>query len=163
MEDILSIRYMVQQDESLKEELYNLVYSQDLRTSYQALWACTHLPPSEKEWLQTKQEELINEVLVCTHSGKRRIFLQLLERQTFTETPRVDFLDFCLERMFSKQEPVAIQCLCIKLAYKLCQPVPELLQEFWMILEMDKGGQSSPAVSTTIRNITKKRMKRSKT
>lgn len=155
-EDIDSVHYIIKYNPHRREELFDLIYNKDHKISYQALWACIHLPQSEKEWLQTKQEKLIDEAITCPHSGKRRILLQLLEKQTFPEEPRVDFLDFCLERMSSQQEPVGVKSLCIKIAYKLCQSTPELMQEFKLILEMTKEGQSSPAVNSSIRNITKK-------
>lgn len=155
MEDIHSLLYVIKYNEQRRDELYNLIYDKDDSTSYLALWVCTHLPMSDREWLQTKQEDLINAVMICPHNGKRRIFLQLLEKQTFADTPRVDFLDFCLDRMFSNQEPVGVQSLCIKLAYKLCQSIPELMQELRTILEMQKGELLSPALRSSRRNILK--------
>lgn len=155
MEDIRSLLYVIKYNEQRRDELYKLTSDKDDSTSYLALWVCTHLPASGREWLQTKQEELINAVMTCPHTGKRRIFLQLLERQTFADSPRVDFLDFCLERMFSNQEPVGVQSLCIKLAYKLCQSIPELMQEFRMILDMQKGELLSPALRSSRRSILK--------
>lgn len=162
MEDIHSLLYTIRYNKPRRDELYQLIYDKDIHTSYQALWVCTHLPASDKDWLQTKQEELINAAITCPHGGKRRIFLQLLEKQSFADTPRVDFLDFCLERMFSNQEAVGVQSLCIKLAYKLCQSIPELLQEYHMILEMQKGELLSPALRSS-RNHVLKAMNKKKT
>lgn len=157
IEDIHSLIYQMKYNSSRKEELYQLIFDKDNYISYQALWTCSHLPLSERKWLESKQEELIEEVLHCPHSGKRRILLQLLEKQSFKDTTRVDFLDFCLNHMLSKQEPPGIQSLCIKLAYKLCQPIPELLQEFWMMIEIAKEEQGSAAVKSAIRNLSKKK------
>lgn len=157
IEDIHSLIYQIKYNSSRKEELYQLIFDKDNYTSYQALWTCSHFPPSERKWLEGKQEELINEVLRCPHSGKRRILLQLLEKQSFKDASRVDFLDFCLNHMLSKQEPPGIQSLCIKLAYKLCQPIPELLKEFWMMIEIAKDERMSPAIASVIRNISKKK------
>ncbi|MDD3036660.1 hypothetical protein [Bacteroides sp.] len=156
IEDIHSLIYQIKYNNSRKEELYQLIFDKDNYISYQALWTCSHFPPSERKWLEGKQEELINEVLRCPHSGKRRILLQLLEKQSFKDASRVDFLDFCLNHMLSKQEPPGIQSLCIKLAYKLCQPIPELLKEFWMTIEIAKEERMSPAIASVIRNISKK-------
>lgn len=160
MEDIESIHYILQFNEQRNEELYRLIFDKDLKLSYQALWACTHFSSSQRDWLQTKQEELIDEVLNCPHQGKRRILLQLLEKQTFDNDLRVDFLDFCLERMFDNQEPVGVQSLCIKIGYKLCQPIPELMQEYRAILEIQKAELLPPALRASRRNILKEMNKK---
>ena len=156
MEDIQSLLSIIRFNTQRKEELYRLIYHEETIISYQALWICTHLPLSEKEWLQTKQQELIDEALRCPHTGKRRILLQLLEKQSFKDNLRVDFLDFCLERMLSPKEPPGVQSLCIKLAYKLCLLEPDLMKEFRMMLEMAREDQPSPAIKSSIRNIMKK-------
>lgn len=155
MEDIESIHYILRFNKQRREELYKLIFDKDIKLSYQALWACTHFSSSDKDWLQTKQQELIDEVINCPYNGKRRILLQLLEKQTFGDTLRVDFLDFCLERMFTNQEPVGVQSLCLKLGYKLCQPIPELMQEYRTILEIQKAELLPPALRAARKNIMK--------
>ena len=156
MDDIQSVLYIIKYNEQRKEELYRLIYHKETNISYQALWICTHLPASEKEWLQTKQDELTHEALLCPHSGKRRILLQLLEKLTYTGSVPVDLFDFCLERMISPKEPPGIQSLCIKIAYKLCLCAPDLTRELMMMMEMVREEVDSPAVHSSIRGVMKK-------
>ena len=88
-----------------KAELYDLIFDPDDAVSYQALWVCSHFSTKENEWLYDKQDELINEVLNCEHSGKRRILLNLLVRQPQANPPRVDFPKLLLlDRMLSAKE-----------------------------------------------------------
>ena len=94
IEDIHEILFYVQGNQERKAELYDLIFDPDDAVSYQALWVCSHFSTKENEWLYDKQDELINEVLSCEHSGKRRILLNLLVRQPQTNPPRVDFLNF---------------------------------------------------------------------
>lgn len=82
------------------------------------------------------------------------MILSLLYRQPLSNPPRVDFLDFCLERMISKKEPSGVQALCMKLAYELCRPIPELIQELCIALGMMEG-ELSPAIQVTKKNILK--------
>lgn len=156
IEDVQAVLYEIKYNESRRDELYRLIYNEDNTVAWQALWVCSHFPASGQKWLQGRQEELINEVLVCPHGGRRRILLQLIEKQSLSGETRVDFLDFCLDRMLSVQELPGVQSLCMKLAYKLCQPVPELLQEFKAILELADRGSLSAATKSVIRNILKK-------
>lgn len=88
IEDIHEILFYVQGNQERKAELYDLIFDPDDAVSYQALWVCSHFSTKENEWLYDKQDELINEVLNCEHSGKRRILLNLLVRQPQTNPPR---------------------------------------------------------------------------
>ncbi|MDR2955290.1 MAG: hypothetical protein LBV43_09435 [Prevotella sp.] len=154
MDDIQEILRLTQQSNKQKEELYNLVLDDDETIGYHAAWILTHLSSADNKWLYNKKDELINEVLVCKHGGKRRVMLNLLYKQPLTNPLRVDFLDFCLERMISVQELPGVQSLCMKIAYELCRPIPELTQELKAILEMIEG-DLCPAIRTVRRNILK--------
>ena len=153
--DIYEIIYLTQENDKCKQELYQLLFDDDKITAYQAAWVFTHFSLCENKWLFDKQEELINEVLVCQHSGRKRLLLSLLYRQPLHNPPRTDFLDFCLERMVSKNEPPAIQTLCMKLAYELCHPIPELLQEFRAIMEMAEFELFAVSMRTARKNVLK--------
>ncbi|GAB6011518.1 hypothetical protein [Viscerimonas tarda] len=154
MDDMLEITYLMQEHNERKQELYDLLYDSDDNVAYQAAWVLTHLSLYENRWLYDKQNELIDEALTCPHAGKRRLILTLLYRQPLTNPPRVDFLDFCLERMLSKEELPGVQSLCMKLAYELCRPVPELLQELKAALEMMET-DLQPSMRTVRKNVLK--------
>ena len=108
IENIRELLHYIKEDERLREEIYRLIFDEDDVISYQALWVCTHFSKPEVEWLTLKQDELIDAALTCPHSGKRRMLLNLLCQQQLADPPRVDLLDFCMERMVSKQEPAAV-------------------------------------------------------
>lgn len=154
MDEIQEILCWAQQSEKQKEKLYNLISDEDEKISYHAAWIFTHCSSADNEWLYDKQDELIDEVLTCKHEGKRRVILNLLYKQPLANPPRVDFLDFCLERMLSVNELPGVQSLCIKIAYELCLPIPELVQELKTSLEMMEG-DLCPAIRTVRKNILK--------
>lgn len=155
IEDIREILHFIQDDERLREEIYQLIFDVDTTVSYQALWVCTHFSKPEVEWLTKKQNELIDATLVCPHSGKRRMMLNLLCQQQTADPPRVDLLDFCIERMTSRQEPPGVQSLCIKLAYQLTRSIPELQQELRTMLEIMEPELLVPAIRSVHRNTLK--------
>ena len=155
MNDIHEIVYLVQGNNQLKRDLYNLLFDEDEKVAYQTAWVLGHLSLKDNEWLYDKQEELINEVLFCRHPGKRRMLLNLLYRQPLANPPRVDFLDFCLERMISKDELPGVQTLCMKLAYEMCRLIPELQQEFRSILEIMEPSLLVISTRTVRKNILK--------
>lgn len=155
IEDIHEILRYVQGNPKRKSELYSLIFDPDETIGYQALWACSHFSTEENTWLYDKQDELINEILVCEHPGKRRILLNLLLRQPQANPPRVDFLNFCLDRMLSAKELPGVQTLCMKLGYELCRHIPELLQEFKTLLDLAEPDLLQISLRTVRKNILK--------
>ena len=155
LHDIQEIVCRARQNTKSKQELYDLLFDSDDSVAYQAAWVLTHFSTKDSQWLYEKQDELIDEVLACSHTGKRRLILTLLYRQPFANPPRIDFLDFCMERMKSIKEPVGIRSLCMKLSYVLCRPIPELVQELASTLEMMEG-DLPPAIQAAKRNILSK-------
>ena len=135
IENIREILHYIQDDERLREEIYRLIYDEDSIVSYQALWVCTHFSKPEVEWLSGKQN------LLC--------------QQPLADPPRVDLLDFCIERMVSRQEPPGVQSLCIKLAYQLTRFIPELQQELRTMLEIMEPELLVPAIRSVRKNTLK--------
>lgn len=154
MGDINDILCLVCDNDSQKQELYDLVLAEDQRIGYYATWVFTHFSEQQNRWLYCKQDELIDELLRCKHAGKRRLILSLLYKQPLANPPRVDFLDFCLLRMVSVEELPGAQSLCIKIAYELCRPIKELTQELKTILEMMQGNPT-PAIQAARKNVLK--------
>lgn len=119
-----------------KEELFQLLFDEDKRTSDNAAWVLTHLPKMEDAWLTERQNILIDEVMRTESTTKRRLIMNLLERTPFeTDHIRTDFLDFCFNAMLS-DEPIGIRSLAIKLTYAQSVHYPELLEEFNTVLQM---------------------------
>lgn len=154
MDDINEILRLTHGSNIRKQELYNILIGDDDKIAYHAAWIFTHFSSEDNKWLWQKQNELIDKLLVCEHSGKRRLILNLLYKQPLTDPVRVDLLDFCLERMMSVKELPGVQSLCIKIAYELCLPYPELIQELRTTLEM-MDGKLCPAIRTVKKNILK--------
>lgn len=154
MDGVNEILNLTHNSDIRKQELYNLVIGEDEIIGYHAAWIFTHFSTQDNEWLYKKQDQLIDEVLVCKHGGKRRVILNLLYRQPFPNPPRVDFLDFCLERMMSGEELPGVKSLCMKIAYELCRPIPELMQELKTMLAMMEG-DLVPSIQAVRKNILK--------
>lgn len=154
MDDVKEILLLTHDNDIRKQELYNFLIGEDETIGYHAAWIFTHFSSQDNEWLYNKQDRLIDEVLVCKHGGKRRVMLNLLYRQPFPNLPRVDLLDFCLERMMSSEELPGVKSLCMKIAYELCRPIPELVQELKTMLAMMEG-DLVPSIRAVRKNILK--------
>ena len=157
-DDIMEIAYLSQGEENnpMKEALYALLFDSDDRVAENAAWIFSHFDLANNEWLYNKHDALIDEVMRTPRIPKRRMLLNLLLRQPFSEeTIRTDFLDFCLERMMSAVEPVGIRAYCMKLAYLQCRFFPELLSELRQALEIMEPEYLSSGLKVVRRNLLK--------
>ena len=119
-----------------KEELFQLLFDPDKRTSDNAAWVLTHLPKTSDPWLTERQNIFIDEAMRTTSTTKRRLIMNLLDRTTFApDHIRTDFLDFCFNTILS-DAPVGVKSLAIKLAYAQSVHYPELLEEVNATLRM---------------------------
>lgn len=153
--DILELLLTLRGNEASKQALYDLLFDSDDLIAYQAAWVFTHFNPEENKWLFDKQNELIDAVLSCPHPGKRRLLLNLIHKQPIQEPIRVDFLDYCLDRILSKDEQPAVNSICIKLAYELCRNTPELQQELKTILEIMEPHLLPPSIASSRNKVLK--------
>ena len=120
----------------IKEELFQLLFDPDKRTSDNAAWVLTHLPKTADVWLTKHQDLLIDEAMRTASTTKRRLIMNLLDRTSFAPGHiRTDFLDFCFNIILS-DEPVGVKSLAIKLAYAQSAHYPELLEEINATLQL---------------------------
>ncbi len=115
--------------------LFALIDDPAPRVNWRAAWACRHLGLRKPELLLPYREELTGKACRYTQPCIRRELLSLLYRLPVGEPFPVRLFDLCLERMLAPDETVAVQALCIKMAYKLSLIQPELLPELTLYLE----------------------------
>lgn len=158
--DIHEMIALMQHDDEMKQKLFSLLFDTDEKLAYRAAWVMSHFSTKENGWLIKKQDELIDEAMICEHSGKRRVILNVLYLQPLCKNSRMDFLDFCLERIISKTELPGVQSLCMKIAYEICRPNPDLTHELRTTLDL-MDDELSPAIYAAKRNIVKAMRKKS--
>lgn len=143
------------------ERVYALISDDDHRISYNALWILTLCNASDRAWLASKRDELIDRVMTCDHVGKIRLMLTLLERTPMTaDDVRSDYLDFCLDKIDSTSPP-AIRAFCLREAYRHCKFYPEMTGELMCMIEHIEQSELPPAIRSVIRNIRKDIYRRS--
>lgn len=146
-----------EQNNHLKEELYQLTLDNDRRVAINALWTFTHFALADNEWLYAKHDQLIDRCLKEKDATKLRLMLSLLLRQPYTEEDiRTDFIDYCLMRLTDPKSPYAVRAQCIKLTYEQMKYWPELLNELRQTLEMISCEPLSPGLRSAWRQVMKK-------
>lgn len=137
-------------------ELYSLTKDEDGKTAWRALWACELLCKKHPSWFMNKREEFMQRAMQCKADGQKRILLNMLHHMPISEPIHVPFLDFCLNAMLSPSESIAVQAICIKLAYTICLKEPDLMGELQAYLENMEPEYYTVAVQSTRNNILKK-------
>lgn len=151
----LIVNWIYENNKNLNE-LYELSRKDEEKLSVNALWCMTHLKHVKEEWLQTKQQELIDRLLVENHVAKKRMLLQLLREQKYdADSLRTEFIDFCFKKINSEYEPYAIRCFCIYCAFKMCRFYPELVKELEGYLNILSMQNMSPGLKCALRTTRK--------
>ena len=159
--EILSLRLHKRDLERLAatadiEAVYELIFSENKRIAYNALWVLTHLPAEYDQWLATKRSALIDMLLSEHHEGKKRNLFNLLNRLPLDEADvRTDYLDFCFAKINSL-EPYAVRSFAIKQAYAQARHFPELLSELRGELNLLDAQTLAPGLRSTLRQIKRK-------
>lgn len=137
-----------------REKLFTIAFLDDGKISSNAIWCLTHLRKSDAEWLQYKQDYLIDALLSEKDTAKKRMLLQLLREQKYTpDNIRVDFLDFCLTKINSECEPYAIRCFSLYISIKMCRYFPELISELEECINMLSREPLSPGMKCAVRKV----------
>lgn len=123
------------------------VFDPDYKVSRSALWGLTKAKDQELASLQPLLNELIEQAMHTDNSSVRRLTLNIIERLEMGEDDmRTDFLDFCFEHAVKGDEFPGVQTLCMKLAYRMSKPYPELMDELRRLLETMEIEYYKPAV-----------------
>lgn len=142
-------------DETLTDILFRLLDDPDPRTAGNAAWIFTHADDEVYRWLSTRFDELAEKAMRAKHETLRRLLLAILHRLPFPGTPHVGLLDFCLTGMLSCRQPYGIRSLCMKIACKICLPVPELREEFRLQMDIMEPDLLPPSLRSVRKNILK--------
>ena len=136
IDDVKAIAQRAHDSATVRESLFAAMHGDDRDEAVHAAWALTHIPKADNRHIAAHREELVALAINTEDTSLRRITLTLLERIDWTVTdkddvPRyyVDLLDFCMEHLMMPEEPYGVRSLCMKLAYTLSLPYPELLEE----------------------------------
>ena len=154
------------EDAAFREGLFATMMDGDREEAVHAAWALTHLPKTDNDFIAAHREVLVGLATMTTDVSLRRITLALLERCEWSlealnieedDVPDyyVALLDFSMVNMMMGEEPYGVRSLCMKLAYKLSLPYPELLDELRQNLMMIESDELGSGVKNTYYKILK--------
>ena len=133
VDEIKALARQAHGDPRLRKQLFADMMGEDRDAAVHAAWTLTHLPKEDNSYIADHRETLAQKAIATPDTSLRRLSLALTERIDWTnETPSEYFmrlLDFCLEHLMRRDEPYGVRSLCMKIAYKLSLPYPELQEE----------------------------------
>ncbi len=144
IDEIKAIAQRAHNDAAVRDALFQALHGENRDVAVHSAWALTHLPKTDNGFIAAHREELVGLATTTGDTSLRRIVLTLLERlewsvPTGQEEPPdyyVELLNFSMEHLMMPAEPYGVRSLCMKLAYTLSIPYPELLDELRQCLLM---------------------------
>ena len=175
IDDIKAMARRAHEDAAERERLFAAMIDGDRDEAVHSAWALTHLPKADNPHIANHRETLTHLAVTTHDTSLRRITLALLERIDWTvcatkveRTPKrsvpdldnipdsyVSLLNFCMEHMMLPEEPYGVRSLCMKLAYTLSLPYPELLEELRQSLLLIEPSELGAGVRHTRNKILK--------
>ncbi|MGL4518753.1 MAG: hypothetical protein ACRCUJ_03350 [Phocaeicola sp.] len=153
---IMEIAHQVVTHSTLLPSLYALTLHPQTEVAWRALWACQWVCEKEPTLWIGREADLIERTLQTDDSTQQRLLLRMLWMLPVPIPLPVELLDFCLEAMVDAKTAIAVQALCMKVAFKLCLAEPELLTELRLCLESMEPAYYTRAVQATRTEILKK-------
>lgn len=164
IDEIKSLAQQAHNDAAVRNALFEALWDQNRDDAVHSAWALTHLPRNDNDHIAAHREALVDLATSTLDTSLRRITLALLERLDWKasteddDVPRhyVELLNFSMERLMMSDEPYGVRSLCMKLAYTLSQPYPELLDELRQSLLLIEPSELGAGVRHTRKKILEK-------
>lgn len=146
----------VEQDSQLLQILHDTAMADESLTANRALWVCEKLSEKHPSLFAPYYNELTDRLLTSSNDTARRLLLSILFNLPAPTPLPIHLLNYCFNHLLNPKDSIAVQALCIKLAYQLCRQQPELQQELQVILENADSTLYSPGVQSAIRSTLRK-------
>jgi hypothetical protein len=130
--------------------VYRLIFDKDDKVAWRAAWACQKISERYPGWFTGSQFiEIALLTLSNPHGGLQRGCLSVLNNLPVPPSVPVEFINACFTRMVSPSSPIAVQCLSMKILYRICLLEPGFIPELKAYLEnIDPGVYSAGFRST---------------
>ena len=176
VDEIKALAQHAHSDAAVCDALFEALWGDNRDDAVHSAWALTHLPKSDNDVIAARREALVAMATTTDDTSLRRLTLALLERlewevptddeegnstnpesQAHTGVcPYVQLLNFSLEHLMMPEEPYGVRALCMKLAYTLSLPYPELLAELRQSLLLIEPSELGSGVRHTRNKILEK-------
>jgi hypothetical protein len=137
-------------------ELVKLALEKDALLSSRAMWVLTHCSDIDPTCVKPYYASLIlNLKNKSLHNGVIRGTLRLFQEQDVPTEHQSFLLDKCYEYVKNPAEAIAIRSFAITVIYQISKSYPELLNELKLLLLHLNTNDTSPGMTSRIKNTLK--------
>ncbi len=163
IDDVKAMARKAYDDPATMERYFAAVFDGGSPDAVHCAWALTHLPSDANSSIAAHRDSLVACATSTSNVSLRRLSLALLNRIEWPHNANPDnvpesyitLLDFCLLHMMMADEPYGVRALCIKLAFTLCSPYPELREELRQSLLLIEPSNLGAGVKNTRNKVLK--------
>jgi hypothetical protein len=134
-------------------QLMEITLSGNDRVHWRASWAADKInemiPGIAAPWIET----LTGLLPGLTHNGKKRQFMKFISLYPVPPDSAGFLFDFCLIKMVSEAEDIAVRAYAMQILYNISQMEPDLKPELLQILEQEKEHKSSAGLEAKSKNL----------
>lgn len=116
------------------------------RFSWRAAWAADKIheknPGIASTWVGRMAEALPG----LKHHGKKRQFLKLISLSPLQEEQESFLLDFCIEKLCSSKETIAVKAYSMQILYNISEKEPDFKPELLDIIEQEMEIRPDPGI-----------------
>ena len=134
VQEISLWKEMVLKDESLFNEIYDLIYCNNPRLAWHAAWVIDHVSEADPSKLETFVPEMIDHLPQLKSSSLKRHFTRMLLSQKIPED-RLGRLVDILYNMLSPSEAIAVRANALQLLLNISLIEPALQSELICVAE----------------------------
>lgn len=134
------------------------IYSEH-KNSWRALYLADKIHDSHPERISPYLPEMIEQLKVEQHHGKKRHLLKLISMNSIDEKHSGFLMDFCLTVFTSSKEPVANRVHAMQILYNISETEPAIKSEILEIIQQEIELHPTPGIRSRGRKLARKLQK----
>jgi hypothetical protein len=151
----ITLKNFVENPDQIPVLIKVAVYSSDL-VSWRALWMVDKIYDIDATLIAPFLPEMIQQLKVETHHGKKRHLLKLISQMNIPENQAGFLMDYCLTTFTSDKEPVANRVHAMQVLFNISESEPELKPELLEIIQQEIDFHPTPGIRSRGSKLVKK-------
>lgn len=135
-EGMLSIRDYIGTNTVRFDELMQLFFSGEYRTTQRASWALLHCADAHPELIEPYLEQMLQNLRKDgLHDSIKRNSMRIMEQLTLSDELLGEAADIAFQYLAEPNEAVAVRVFSMGLIWNICQKEPDLRHELRLLIE----------------------------
>jgi len=145
--------FAIEKDNKLLEELFHIAYSEELKESWRAVWAISHLANNQADLLLPYCKEIIHKLPEFKNERHIGSFIHTMIKLN-PDIEEIGLLfDICLEQLKKDKVSNYVKHYSLLMLEKICLKEPELFPEFILFLKEIENTIESEHIAYNIKKM----------